>query len=84
MRVFRLLKDSPSYAAGTLYKESTYNGKVCYSVPTSNGKFPALVGSAVICHPDMVEKQPEWFVEVFQVLPEYATKEEIKALKKGK
>lgn len=79
-RTFRLLKETYHLEKGALLQEGCDDGTQRYNAISGvkaifNG---ATVGN--IPRP-AIEKQPEWFVEVFQIVPEYATKEEIKKFK---
>lgn len=81
-RTFRLLKEDIELEKGALVQEKCDDG---------NQEFIILSGKKKICGDDRtwysratVLKQPEFFVEVFPVIPEYATKEEIKQFKAKK
>jgi hypothetical protein len=84
-RTFKLLKETPDAKKGALYQEDCDDGTQDYSLITAEHiKYPAsdsLEDFSETYSREAVEKQPKWFIEVFQVLPEYATKEEIAAFK---
>lgn len=89
-RTFKLLKDTPFVAKGAIYQEKCDDGTQEYVLlddkfnkdQLTNGK----MNSQNIYHRPNVEDQPEWFVEVFKVTPEYMTQGELdqwEAFKKG-
>lgn len=79
-RTFRLLKETPEIKKGALFQEKCDDGTQDFTLlDTSFAKYAWQSGNSNTDYPrDAVTKQPKWFVEVFQVLPEYATKEELK------
>lgn len=87
-RTFRLLKDSMEIKKGSLVQEACDDGNQEYRVVDIERAYRFDDLREYFDRPSIsltrktVEKNPKWFVEVFQVLPEYATKEEIKVYKK--
>lgn len=69
MRTFRLLKDSPELKKGALVRTLTQNGVPVQYVSTIDG--------SIAYFNDVVEKQPQWFVEVFNPAEQWLTKEEL-------
>lgn len=79
-RTFRLLKDSPELKKGALLQEKCDAGDQDYgSLHSGDQHFEDQTSTTYTRM--TVEESPAWFVEVFPVLPEYATKEEIKKFK---
>ena len=80
-RVFRLKKESSGYTAGQLYEqeyETARSRYVCINI-NETAKYPLPSGvSKVVISPEAVEDNPDWYEEVFKVMPMYATKEEMK------
>lgn len=85
-RTFRLKKDSPVYKKGSLYQEACDDGTQDYVLINreESAKFVLSSVGRVVSSRDSIENNPTWFEEVFQVLPEYATKTEIEQFRKGK
>lgn len=83
-RTFRLLKDTDVLKKGALVQEMCDDGDQDYELISDSDKFEILQSAqaGLVRSRPSVENNPKWFVEVFQVLPEYATKEEIKVYKK--
>lgn len=76
-RTFRLLKDSTTAKKGALYQEECDDGTQPYRLITPKlSKYDHDAGQN-IPYRNLVEDQPNWFVEVFQVSPQYMTKEEL-------
>ena len=80
MRTFRLRHPVVDALQGALFQQSGLGGK--YRCITSE----LLTNSATesVYRADTVENNSEWFVEVFKVAPEYATKAELAKLRKEK
>lgn len=70
-RTYRLLKDAPSVRAGAIFQESDNDKYMLIS--------PEFIrfGTGAAIDRGAVESQPDWFVEVFKVTPEYMTAEEL-------
>lgn len=80
-RTFKLLKDLPNLKKGALFQEECEDGTQPYSLINNVDVRVSYSDRSV------VEDQPDFFVEVFKVNPEYMTKEELEqfeAFKKGK
>lgn len=77
-RTFRLLKDTPSVRRGALYQEDCDDGTQPYScINTSEYAKDPTKKLGNVSTRSLIEEQPEWFVEVFKVEPEYMTREEL-------
>lgn len=76
-RTFRLLKDTHIFKKGALVQEECEDGTQPYTVITPEFFKGELEGEMTIAERSLVEEQPQWFVEVFKVNPEYMTKEEL-------
>lgn len=76
-RTFKLLKDAPSVKRGALFQERCDDGTQPYDLITDEFKKAPGAGVAGFATRSLVEDQPTWFVEVFQVQPQYMTKEEL-------
>lgn len=75
-RTFKQLKDTPDVKKGALWQEDCEDGTQPYSLITPESyKGEHTIGSYGTRA--LVEEQPSWFVEVFQVQPQYMTKEEL-------
>ena len=75
-RTFKQLKDTPDVKKGALWQEDCEDGTQPYSLITpDSSKSEYEMGSYRTR--SLVEDQPQWFVEVFKVTPEYMTKEEL-------
>ena len=86
-RTFRLIKETSHYKPGALYQEECEDGTQNYVLINGEEfrKFPSAKGvGQTVSSREAVEKNSTWFVEVFRVIPEYATKEEIKKFKTKK
>ena len=83
MRTFRLKVDVPDAKKGAIFKQTSgsygYHGGYACITPEllTHG---AIRSEYADC--DVVEKNPDFFEEVFNVQPEYATKKELAKLKK--
>ncbi|MBT8161434.1 MULTISPECIES: hypothetical protein [Arthrobacter] len=71
-RTFKLIKDTPIHKKGTLFQEQCDDGTQPYIVLN-----PAKYDDFSIKDRKLVEEQPQWFVEVLQVEPQYMTREEL-------
>ncbi len=78
-RTFRLLKPTYELKKGALLQEECDDGNQDYVAIDDDSI--TWTNHSVSVHRVIVEKSPDWFVEVFPIHPEYATKEEIKQLK---
>lgn len=76
-RTFKQLKDTFSVKKGALYQEDCEDGTQSYSLITPEHYKGSDRVKASYRDRTIIEKQPEWFVEVFKVEPEYMTKEEL-------
>ena len=76
-RTFKLLKDTPTLKKGALYQEACDDGTQEYILISPEFYKGSDNPSGCITDRSMVEKNPDWFVEVFKVTPEYMTREEI-------
>lgn len=84
MRTFRLKKESTNLMPGVLYKEEAGNNRYVRVDDPTLMKFPTPPGVIkTISSREAIENNPEWYEEVFPMLPEYGTKEEIKHIKKA-
>lgn len=72
-RTFKLLKDMPGYSKGDLFQEQCDDGTQPYSVFGYNN----LDAKYELANRSLVEDNPSWFVEVFQVEPQFMTREEL-------
>jgi hypothetical protein len=81
-RVFRLKKDTPSVRKGTLYRYDV--NKNYYKKDEGGRKFPPVPTATIGVHSrQAVEDNPEWFEEVFPLIPAYGTKEEVEKFNKS-
>lgn len=80
-RTFKLIKETPEYKVGTLFQEACDDGDQEYIVITRDLlKFEdANTDNQPSYERVEVETQPQWFVEVFKVEPEYMTREQLDA-----
>lgn len=80
-RTFKLIKETPEYKVGTLFQEACDDGDQEYIVITRDLlKFEdANADNQPSYERVEVETQPQWFVEVFKVEPEYMTREQLDA-----
>ena len=79
-RTFRLRKETHTALPGQLWKldDDRY-----IKIEGKCDKFPRpLRVTRTVLSIQAVENNPEWFEEVFPLLPEYGTKEEVKAMKR--
>lgn len=89
-RTFRLLKNTSELKKGAIIQEMCDDGNQDYCVLThSDIKYTNEAGDLCYIAPrGSVENEPKWWTEVFQVAPNYLTKEEVveytKAIKKAK
>lgn len=78
-RTFKQLKEDPTIKKGALWQEMCEDGTQAYRLLDSQshkaGDRPEITDRK------LVEDQPEWFVEVFKVEPEYMTAEELERYK---
>lgn len=72
-RTFKLLKEMPGYSKGDLFQEQCDDGTQPYSVFGYNN----LDAKYELANRSLVEDNPTWFVEVFQVEPQFMTREEL-------
>lgn len=86
-RTFKLLKNSPTLRKGALWQEQCDDGTQPYELITPEFKISETnTRKSTQSDRSIIEEQPDWFVEVFKVHPEYMTKEELEkweAFKKG-
>lgn len=75
-RTFKLLKDTPTVKKGALYQEACDDGTQEY-VLISHEDLKDESHDPMITDRSLVEDQPQFFVEVFKVTPEYMTREEL-------
>lgn len=75
-RTFKLLKDTPDVKKGALYQEQCDDGTQPYELLTKGNHTDGDASSVYVTR-SIVEDQPQWFVEVFKVTPEYMTKNEL-------
>jgi len=80
-RTFKLIKETPEYKVGTLFQEACDDGDQEYIVITRDLlKFEdANADNQPSYERVEVETQPQWFIEVFKVEPEYMTREQLDA-----
>lgn len=75
-KTYRQIKETPDSHKGNIWQEACDDGTQEYISIT-----PEFIKGAEtsICYPDrsLVEDQPKWFVEVFQVEPQFMTREEL-------
>ena len=76
-RTFKLLKDTPTVRKGALLQEDCDDGTQPYSFLSSNFNKTDSITLGKITDRSLVEEQPQWFVEVFKVTPEYMTQLEL-------
>lgn len=85
-RTFRLIKDTDQFIEGALFQEECDDGTQNY-ILLNRQEYeifnPPIGSSKIVRNRDCIENNPKWFVEVFKVLPDYATKDEIKRYKRG-
>lgn len=76
-RTFKLLKETPALKVGALLQEECEDGTQPYSLinadthskdPSQTVRFPKR---------ELIEEQPKFFIEVFQVNPQYMTQVEL-------
>lgn len=77
-RTFKLLKDTPGVKKGALFQEQCTDGTQPYELITPEYSKSTTDGRKRT-YPDrsLVENQPSWFIEVFQVNPQYMTQAEL-------
>lgn len=77
-RTFKLLKDTPTTKKGAIFQEECDDGTQPYECISGEefdkGDDHRKIG---LTDRSLVEDQPDWFVEVFMVEPEYMTAEEL-------
>lgn len=84
MRTFRLKKESTNLMPGALYVEEAGNNRYVRVEDKTFTKFPTPPGvSKTVTSRESIENNPEWYEEVFPMLPEYGTKEEVRRMKKA-
>lgn len=77
-RTFKQLKDTPSIRKGALWQQETDAEYAIYRLLDEEFKKSEEAKSyKTIETRTAVEDQPNWFVEVFKVSPEYMTQEEL-------
>lgn len=77
-RTFKLLKETPSLTKGALFQEDCDDGTQPYSLITpEHRKSKTDQRRMNFTDRSEVEDQPTWFVEVFQVEPQYMTASEL-------
>jgi hypothetical protein len=77
-KTYKLIKDTPTVKKGAIYQEACDDGTQEYIIldkafikdTSGNGQVPIYTRS-------LVEDAPQWFVEVFQVEPQYMTAVEL-------
>jgi hypothetical protein len=75
-RTFKQLREDPTVKAGAIWQEACDDGDQEYVL--LNYETHHKGGTRVhISERELVENQPKWFVEVFQVTPQYMTREEL-------
>ena len=76
-RTFRLKKDSPTMMKGAILQEQCDDGTQPYIMlnQSTHCKDPSY--SISIAKRELVEEQPSWFEEVFQVEPQFMTRPEL-------
>lgn len=80
-RTFRVIKDTPEFKKGALLQEMCDDGDQDYTLLTheyavDKDQYTFQYTRVV------VEKNPKFFVEVFPIVPEWGTKEEVAKFKK--
>ena len=76
-RTFKLIKNTPLAHKGALYQEKCDDGTQPYEMINAEDFAKEAYSNNEIETRSLVEEQPEWFVEVFKVTPEYMTQEEL-------
>jgi hypothetical protein len=92
-KTYKLLKDLPEHRKGLVVQEACDDGDQEYVSLTHDASivvddYARFFGDNVIKFSrKAVEDQPQWFVEVFEVEPQYMTRDELdqwEAFKRGK
>lgn len=83
-RTFKLLKDTDILKKGALFQEMCDDGDQDYVLLDDAFRRFEYPHSAVRCvrGRDAIENNPKWYIEVFPMVSEYGTKEEVNAFKK--
>lgn len=83
-RTFKLLKDTDGIRKGALFQEMCDDSDQDYVLLDNAFRRFEYPHSAVRCvrSRDAIENNPKWYVEVFPMVSEYGTKEEVNAFKK--
>jgi hypothetical protein len=88
-KTYKLIKDTPTVKKGAIYQKANDHWSEEYVLLDESFRKSSQRPDAKVAIWDrsLVEDQPEWFVEVFKVTPEYMTREELdqwEAFKAGK
>lgn len=75
-RTFRLLKDTPTIRKGAILQEQCTDGTQPYELITPEF-IKGTDDRTTTIDRSLVENQPQWFVEVFEAVPKFMTKEEL-------
>ena len=86
-KTYKLIKDTPTMVKGAILQEKCDDGTQPYIMLNKNTHDKYADGADRKIKRSLVEDAPNWFVEVFQVEPQYMTREELdqwEAFKGGK
>jgi hypothetical protein len=76
-KTYKLLKELHNVKKGAFYQEACDDGDQEYMLITREHYKGSDNQECVVTDRSIVEDQPQWFVEVFQVTPQYMTREEL-------
>lgn len=80
-RTFMQIKATPDVKKGALWQEQCEDGTQPYEMINKATHYLGERNPGVYNKRSLVEEQPEWFVEVFKVEPQYMTAEELERYK---
>lgn len=76
-RTYKQIRETPGIKKGAIFQEQCDDGTQPYEMITPQFIKGTETRTFTITDRKLIEEQPEWFVEVFKVEPEYMTKEEL-------
>ena len=76
-KTYKLIKDTPTMVKGAILQEQCDDGTQPYIMLNNDTHCKDPSYRISIAKRELVEDQPKWFVEVFQVEPQYMTRDEL-------